>query len=450
MPRDGSGNYTLPGGINPVISGTTIDVAWANPTLADVATALTDSLSRTGSGGMLVPFLNADGAVGSPGISWVNETTSGLYRAAAGDQRFSTLGTDVLQITGDANNPLKVFSNAMFSDVVNADLDRTIGAAWTFTALQSMAASAAPGAGINLGVGVAPSAPVNGDLWIDGTSIFARVAGVTQNLTGSTIVAVGTTINASLRWTGAQWDEFTGLELRTTSGGSVRCINTLVVTPNMRIETASANDYGWFSGFNNIVSFNAVGTVDTFNLGGFDTVEFDGPSLKMIEQVSVPGANEGSYGQLWYRFDADYPYLILTQDDGDEVPLCEQGGFTLDWSDGFSDSNDNDYRYIRIGNFVSIHQVGSNLGNSNAAQCSTSDGVPVALRPTSTRYPGVGSMVDNGSIIAMAQLRIGADGILHALVDNGATPLNYGDFWTTSGVKGPNAGLSFCYNITDA
>jgi len=51
MSRDSFGNYYLPAG-NPVVAGTTIATAWANPTLADVGTALTDSLSRSGKGGM--------------------------------------------------------------------------------------------------------------------------------------------------------------------------------------------------------------------------------------------------------------------------------------------------------------------------------------------------------------------------------------------------------------
>jgi hypothetical protein len=48
-------------------------------------------------------------------------------------------------------------------------------------ALQLMA-SAAGGAGLNLGQGVAPTAPVNGDLWIEATGLFARAAGTTRQL----------------------------------------------------------------------------------------------------------------------------------------------------------------------------------------------------------------------------------------------------------------------------
>lgn len=47
MSRDGSGNYSLPSG-NPVVSNTVISSTWANNTLSDVASALTQSVSRDG------------------------------------------------------------------------------------------------------------------------------------------------------------------------------------------------------------------------------------------------------------------------------------------------------------------------------------------------------------------------------------------------------------------
>lgn len=48
MPRNASSIYSLPAG-NPVIPGTVIATAWANSTLTDIATALTNSLSTDGS-----------------------------------------------------------------------------------------------------------------------------------------------------------------------------------------------------------------------------------------------------------------------------------------------------------------------------------------------------------------------------------------------------------------
>jgi hypothetical protein len=111
MPRDAAGNYTLPPGINPVVPNTDIEADWANPTMQDIANALTDSLSRTGSGGMLGPFRFSDGTNAAPGISWTNQPQAGLYRANADDFRYSINGVDILQMTPalvQINKPLAV------------------------------------------------------------------------------------------------------------------------------------------------------------------------------------------------------------------------------------------------------------------------------------------------------------------------------------------------------
>jgi len=47
MSRNGSGTYTLPAG-NPVVTGTVVSSTWANTTLTDIATALTQSIASTG------------------------------------------------------------------------------------------------------------------------------------------------------------------------------------------------------------------------------------------------------------------------------------------------------------------------------------------------------------------------------------------------------------------
>lgn len=98
MPRNGAGTYTLPTG-NPVVSGDLIEANWANTTLADVANELTNSLDRNGNGGMLAPFRLADGLVGAPGIAWLNEPSTGFYRAGAGEQWAVVSGNQVLQFT---------------------------------------------------------------------------------------------------------------------------------------------------------------------------------------------------------------------------------------------------------------------------------------------------------------------------------------------------------------
>lgn len=99
MPRDVNGNYTLPAG-NPVVTNTVISSTWANTTLSDLATAMTNSLDRTGTAaGMTGQFKAANGAIGAPGIAFGSELTMGFYRAGAGDMRFALGGVDILKFS---------------------------------------------------------------------------------------------------------------------------------------------------------------------------------------------------------------------------------------------------------------------------------------------------------------------------------------------------------------
>lgn len=98
MSRNVSGTYSLYTPGNPVVPSTVVTTTWANNTLSDIATALTDSLSRSGQGGMSASLGLASGVIGAPGLSWTAETTSGLYRAGAGDFRYSIAATDIASI----------------------------------------------------------------------------------------------------------------------------------------------------------------------------------------------------------------------------------------------------------------------------------------------------------------------------------------------------------------
>lgn len=100
MPRNSSGVYSLPAG-NPVVTNTLITTTWANATLPDIATELTSSLDRNGRGGMLAPLKVLDGAVGAPSFTFNSEPTTGFWRNAAGDVRFSLLGSLLLKMTAN-------------------------------------------------------------------------------------------------------------------------------------------------------------------------------------------------------------------------------------------------------------------------------------------------------------------------------------------------------------
>lgn len=121
MPRNSSGTYSLYTPGNPVVTSTVISSTWANNSLADIASALTDSLSRTGDGGMQAPLELDNGAIGAPALTWATETTSGLYRNAAGDFRFAVTAGDAFGFSTQggllANGTVGAPSLAFLSDL---------------------------------------------------------------------------------------------------------------------------------------------------------------------------------------------------------------------------------------------------------------------------------------------------------------------------------------------
>ena len=91
MPRDASGNYTPAVG-NPVSPGTTIEANWANTTIDDISTALTESLDRYGRGDMQAPLVAQNGAVSAPGIQFASAADAGLFSSSAGIINFVSGG----------------------------------------------------------------------------------------------------------------------------------------------------------------------------------------------------------------------------------------------------------------------------------------------------------------------------------------------------------------------
>lgn len=120
MSRNTSGTYALPTG-NPVQSGTVIASTWANETLGDLGAEMTDSLNRSGKGGMLAPLKVDTGTAAAPAVTWAADPDSGLYRAGVNSvgmsagatqiQRWETTGTAIsvsLTVTTPALNTIGV------------------------------------------------------------------------------------------------------------------------------------------------------------------------------------------------------------------------------------------------------------------------------------------------------------------------------------------------------
>jgi len=108
MPRDGSGNYTLPVG-NPVITGTLIQSPWANSTMSDIAAQLNNVLTRDGVLGPVSTFKLVDGAVATPGLGFNSEPGLGLFRAGTGILQFASANGVTASLNG-SNVVLTSFS----------------------------------------------------------------------------------------------------------------------------------------------------------------------------------------------------------------------------------------------------------------------------------------------------------------------------------------------------
>lgn len=206
MPRNSSGVYTLPAG-NPVVPGTTIDAAWANDTLEDLANEVTNSLSRTGAGGMLAPFRLADGTVTAPGIAWLNETNSGLYRSGAGSTWMSILGVNTAQFS-------TVGLTIPFGKALTAQGNASVAGTFAVTGATTLSSTLA----------------VTGALTASG--------GVTGNVTGNVTAASGTStfndvvITGALDMTVGSSATITGLSTPTNSSDAANkgYVDTQVAT----------------------------------------------------------------------------------------------------------------------------------------------------------------------------------------------------------------------------
>ena len=96
MPRNASGTYSLPAG-NPVVTGTSVSSAWANNTLNDIKAEMTDSLNRSGKGGMLAALSLFAGTVAAPGLAFTDDPNTGFYLPSAGTIRLAVDGIDTLE-----------------------------------------------------------------------------------------------------------------------------------------------------------------------------------------------------------------------------------------------------------------------------------------------------------------------------------------------------------------
>jgi hypothetical protein len=200
MPRDGSGNYSLPVG-NPVVSNTVIASSWANDTMSDIATQLNNVLTRDGILGPTLPFKLVDGNVNAPGLGFNSEPGLGIYRINTSILGFSAAGKqiEVLDASTAATYKHDLYPRSVGSSEIRFNTD-IYGEANT-TVLQ-IGQNATGGYLTSLGVGTGVAEPITHTALehrFYGTPRVLATAGNDSRMDIDRITS--TTDTASLFWT---------------------------------------------------------------------------------------------------------------------------------------------------------------------------------------------------------------------------------------------------------
>jgi len=103
MSRNASGTHSLPTG-NPVVVGTIADPVVHNATNSDLSAEITDSLSRSGKGGMSAPLVVTAGTAALPAIVPTGDTDTGIYSPGANEIAISTGGTQRIKASSAGAN----------------------------------------------------------------------------------------------------------------------------------------------------------------------------------------------------------------------------------------------------------------------------------------------------------------------------------------------------------
>jgi hypothetical protein len=267
MSRNGSGTYTLPAG-NPVVTGTTISSTWANSTLTNIASALTDSLA-------------ADGQTTATGnLKMGNNRITGLADGIA--------STDAATVNQIPSGALFLLKASNLSDVANATTARgnlTAAESGANSDITSLTGLTTPLTVAQGGTGAA-TLTANNVLLGNGTSAPQVVA---PSTTGNVLTSNGTT------WTSAAPAAYpltSGTDVASTSGTSIdfTSIPSWVKRITVMLNGVSTNGTS--------VPLLRLGTSD-----GIESTSYAG------SETACVGVNAGSYTKsISTGFDAAYDW----------------------------------------------------------------------------------------------------------------------------------------------
>lgn len=271
MPRRSDGVFEL--ATPPVVSGTTIQASWANTTLQDIATGLTESLDRFGRNGILGQLLLGNGSSSQPTLSWTAEQNTGFYRFGAGDMRLSIQATDLFRWTP---------SGAFVSDGAGG---------WKQVLVEGAADAMPPG-----------STNYQTLTWNNGTGEWVPSSDLLINYNTGAITIAGDLNTNTLTSTGPAALNSLGVTGNVTVGGisSLGPVNSanLAVTGNITVTgTVDGVDVGGLNtSVNNHINQNNIHFADAPNTPGVQYARFEGgwaevaPSGEVIPGATVDGS----------------------------------------------------------------------------------------------------------------------------------------------------------------
>ena len=219
--RNSGGTYSLPAG-NPVVTGTTITSLWANTTLNDLKTEITNSLDRQGRGGMLAPLQIVSGTSALPGLTASAEPSSGLYRIGAGDWGFSLLTSQVMRWTSalvSTQVPLTVTGRTTTTDLTVSGTSDRLTVAATAAGFYGISST-----GNGTGVGVAGIGGATNAIGVNGagggtTGIGVRGVGAAGGVSVGVVALGGGSGGDALQAT-AQTGSYNGVVALGSGSGS--------------------------------------------------------------------------------------------------------------------------------------------------------------------------------------------------------------------------------------
>jgi hypothetical protein len=298
MSRNGSGVYTLPAG-NPVVTGTTISSTWANSTLTNIASALTDSLA-------------ADGQTTATGnLKMGNNRITGLADGiAATDAPSLTQVTSAVAITGGTIN--------------GATVGGTTAAAGKFTTLEATGVTT-----VQAGTAAAPAITTTGDtntgIFFPAADTIAFAEGGTESMRidSSGNVLVGTTSQPS------------GITTRVVINAPTSSVNAALTTI---VDTTANTSHIFFNNPNNTVgsittsgSTTSYGTSSDYRLKENITPMTGAlATVALLKPVTYNWKVDGFAGQgfIAHELQEVVPDCVTGEKDGEQMQGVDHGKIT--------------------------------------------------------------------------------------------------------------------------